>query len=164
MKSFPFKIGYKKIFLFGFAAVAIAGCRPELPFFGSTDDPATDPAADQATAPVDAAGNPAPAAAPAPGQTSPDAAQSVRCDTPNYFADIAIENGQPVMTFVQKPETASLTKAPAKRTDNPDGSITFAAGGEATFYSRFFPNQSCFLQTVASNGAVGFEENGQIRR
>lgn len=158
--SFP-----SKVILAALTTVALTGCESGLQgFFNSLENQAAAPTDTAASSPAAPAVSPAPAQANPPAAQPAAAAQAIRCETPNYYADVAIENNQPVMSFVRKPGTVSLNKAPATRTNNADGSVTFAASGEQTFYSRLYSNATCFLQTVGSNGVVGFEENGQIKR
>lgn len=158
MKPLKFNLLSKKILLTGLAAAALTGCNLEIPGFPTGAD---ETASGDQTAPI---ASPTDAASPSPGQGSPAAAQVIRCETANYYADLAFQGGQAQMTLVRKPSTTSFDKAETTRTDNPDGSVTFATARGDTFYARVYPNATCFLQAVASNGAVALEENGSIKR
>ncbi|WP_088893003.1 hypothetical protein [Leptolyngbya ohadii] len=147
-----------RFFLIGLSLIVLSSCRPE----DSTVslEAQTTPIAP----PTDNGGSASPAPV-IPNQEGTTAAipQGSSCVTENYFADVVSEGGQLLMTFVRKPSIASLNQAPATRTVNADGSVTFAAGRENTFYVRVFPNQACFLQTVGGDGRIGMEETGRTR-
>lgn len=147
-----------RFLIVGFIALALSGCGSD------TSAPSPDAQTSPIAPPTDAVLNPSPAPGDPnlSGQGAAVPAQPASCETANYFAEIVWEGGQPLMTFTRKPNTSSLNRAPATRTVNADGSVTFAAGRESTFYARIFPNGTCFLQAVGSNGVVSLEENGRI--
>ncbi|GAB4147131.1 MAG: hypothetical protein Fur0046_25270 [Cyanobacteria bacterium J069] len=121
-------------------AIALASCKDPL-----QGDPTASPAA--------------PPAVP----TAPGSIQPVTCNTPNYFAEVLWENGQPVMTFLQKPNLNNLSRAPGVTiTANPDSSTTYGYQGEAVFYTRVFPDGTCFVQSLTSSGQLLVEESGRI--
>lgn len=157
MKSLQVNLLSKKFLLAGFAAAALTGCNLEIPGLPTGGD---DTAAEDQAAPA----SPTDAAAPSPGASPAAAAQVIRCETTNYLADLAFQGGQAQMTFIRKPNTPSFDKAETTRTDNPDGSVTFATARGDTFYARVYPNATCLLQAVTSSGAVALEESGSVKR
>lgn len=156
MKSIPI-FSASRVLLAGLITVALASCEPD------NSTPVPDAQTSPVAPPTDTAVNPPPIAPASPDPGAAAIAQPASCETANYFAEIVWEGGQPLMTFTRKPNTASLNRAPATRTVNTDSSVTFSAGRESTFYARIFPDGTCFLQVVGSNGAVSLEENGRIR-
>ncbi|WP_297082809.1 hypothetical protein [Thermoleptolyngbya sp. C42_A2020_037] len=114
-----------------------------------------------AATPADA---PAAGAAPADTPASPVAIApgSVRCNTPNHLAEVAQQNGQSVLQIVKKPSEVIATSQPGGLATlaNPDGSTTYGIVSGSTFYVRVFPNGTCFIQVLDTNGAVSLEENG----
>ncbi|GAB4141832.1 MAG: hypothetical protein Fur0046_17990 [Cyanobacteria bacterium J069] len=124
-----------------------------------TEAPASAPA--DPVAP-DAAATPA-AEAPAAPATPPAAASaSTRCNTPNHLAEVTQQNGQGVLQIVKKPSEVIATSQPngLAALTNPDGSTTYGTVSGSTFYVRVFPNGTCFIQVLDTNGAVTLEENG----
>lgn len=85
----------------------------------------------------------------------------VTCESPSHFAKIAWNEGLPYMTFGDKPDITTLNATPATVTINPDVSLTYGTQGESTFYTRIYPNGSCFVQVTNASGNVILEENGQ---
>lgn len=115
--------------------------------------PTTDPAATE-TEPA----NSAPANA-----STQTAGKNVACDTPNYFAEITWQDGGPSMTFADKPDQTNLDKAtPVAIVSNTDGSTTYGHEGDSTTYVRIYPNGSCLVQTLNSQGTVAAEEFGRV--
>ncbi|NJN87944.1 MAG: hypothetical protein HC881_18660 [Leptolyngbyaceae cyanobacterium SL_7_1] len=83
------------------------------------------------------------------------------CVTPNYFGLITWEQDQPQMSF-GRGEVASLRGAPVTVVGNADGSKTYGASGESTYYIRVFPDQTCLLQTLSGQQEIAVEEYGQV--
>jgi len=134
-----------RISLVGLSALAIASCRTESAenSIPSSPSPAADAGSQAATATA----------------TAP-----VTCETANYYAEVSRNGEQSVMTFARKPDVISVNQAPVSSKANSDGSTTFGVSGESTFYARIFPNGTCFLQVVGTDGTVALEENGQLRQ
>jgi hypothetical protein len=113
--------------------------------------------------PADAPAAEAPAEAPAPAE-SPNQSipPTARCNTPNHLAEVAQQNGQSVLQIVRKPSEVIATSQPGGLATlaNPDGSTTYGIVSGSTFYVRVFPNGTCFIQVLDTNGAVSLEENG----
>lgn len=85
------------------------------------------------------------------------------CLSVNYFADIVWQDDQPQLSLGRKPAEASLRGAPAQVTSNADGSFTYAAGGEALYYTRVYPDRTCLIQVVdPANGTPVLEETGRL--
>lgn len=131
-----------------------------------TDVPA-DPAAPAPAAPATAQPTESPFAVFTTPPLQPPAAAPVRenygCITTNYFSDIVWQEDQPQMSLGRKPAEASLRGAPANVTSNADGSFTYAAGGEATYYTRVYPDRTCLIQVVnPATGAPVLEEAGSL--
>jgi len=97
-----------------------------------------------------------------PGAANSAPSRNVVCMTPNYLAKVEWQGDQPKLTFGRKPDQFTLNKAPAAAKSNPDGSITYRAGGEALTYARIYPNNSCFVQVVRAQNQVVLEENGIV--
>lgn len=89
--------------------------------------------------------------------------QGLTCDTPNYFAEVATDQGQFNLTFGEKPAENILLRAnPISAVPNDDGSRTYGyAEADATTYTRFYPNGTCLVQVVGTDGNVVLEEAGQ---
>lgn len=137
------RIGWVMLTIVG--AIALSSCR----------DPLT---SDVAPAPTISA---SPAAPASPGV--PMSMQPVTCNTTNYFTEVLWENNQPLMSFLQKPNLANLSRSPGVTiTTNPDGSTTYGYQGEAVFYARVFPDGTCFVQSLTSSGQLLVEESGRI--
>lgn len=103
-----------------------------------------------------------------PGQEQSPAAnatpsQGLVCDTPGYFSEVASEQGQFTLTFGEKPGENILLKAnPITVVSNEDGSRTYGyQEPNATTYTRFYPNGTCLVQVVGTDGSVVVEEAGQ---
>lgn len=101
-------------------------------------------------------------ASPSPGGRVPR--ENRTCVTADHFAKVVWRTGTPLMTFGLKSGAITLNQVPARAIDNPDGSLTYEAKGEKTFYSRIYANNSCFVQIVSGNGVVILEESGQVGR
>ncbi|MFM7426978.1 MAG: hypothetical protein ACKO7W_18605 [Elainella sp.] len=132
--------------LFGFTLALVTACG-SLPFsdlFSSQSTP------DQT----------APAPAGQPAAQAPR--QNATCVTPNYFARVVWQNDQPQMTFGGKPDRLTLQNAPVAATQNPDGSITYQAPGEAVTYARVYADNTCFVQVVRGQNQVVLEESGAL--
>jgi len=132
-----------RLSLLGLSALAIASCRTN-----SSENSIVAPSPETTT---DAS------------STTAVATQPVRCETANHYADVTWQGEQPVLTFARKPAEVNVNQTPANRKANPDGSTTFGVAEESTFYVRVFPDGSCFLQVLGSNGAVALEENGRVQ-
>ncbi len=133
-----------------------------------TQNSADAPPADPAAAPADPAA-PQPTNSPFTAITAPplQATAPVRenygCLSANYFADIVWQQDQPQMSLGRRPAEASLRGAPATVTSNADGSLTYASGGEALYYTRVYPDRTCLIQVVnPATGAPILEEVGRL--
>ncbi|BAU42701.1 hypothetical protein [Leptolyngbya sp. O-77] len=152
-----------KLAIASFGALLFAAACDRAPEAGIgevTESPVASPAA-PADAP--AAGDaPAAATSPAPATATAIAPGSVRCNTPNHLAEVAQQNGQSVLQIVKKPSEVIATSQPGGLATlaNPDGSTTYGIVSGSTFYVRVFPNGTCFIQVLDTNGAVSLEENG----
>lgn len=134
--------------LFGFTLALVTACG-SLPF--------SDLFSDQST-PSDQSATQAPAGQPA----AQAPRQNATCVTPNYFARIVWQNNQPQMTFGGKPDRLTLQNTPVAVAQNPDGSITYQAPGEAVTYARIYADNTCFVQVVRGQNQVVLEESGAL--
>lgn len=125
-------------------------------------DPAAapaDPAAPQPTTPPFAVFTAPPLQPPA----AAPAQENYGCLTANYFADIVWQQNQPQLSLGRRPAETSLQNAPAQVTANPDGSFTYAVGGESLYYTRVYPDRSCLVQVVnPATGVPILEETGRL--
>lgn len=123
-------------------------------------DPAAapaDPAASQPTESPFAVFTAPPLQAPAPVR------ENYGCLTANYFSDIVWQQDQPQMSLGRQPAETSLQDAPAQVTTNPDGSFTYAVGGESLYYTRVYPDRTCLIQVVnPATGVPILEETGRL--
>ncbi len=90
-------------------------------------------------------------------------AQSTRCETAGYVAQISWQGTQPRMTFTRKPSEMLVNNAPTTVKANPDASTTYSAAGPLLTFARAFSDGTCFVQVVGNNGTVSLEENGRTR-
>lgn len=89
--------------------------------------------------------------------------QDIGCSTPQHFAEVTWQTGQPRLTFGRKPDGITLYEGtPISVVDNPDGSRTYGHQGELTAYARFYLSGQCLLQSLDSQGKVVVEEFGSI--
>lgn len=135
------------------------------PFGSSSPDAATDPAAEAPGQP--AADSSAPGASPfatlAPPTPPFSAKDNFACQTPNYVATVTWQQDQPIMTFGRPNEAPTVQNATANVKNNPDGSFTYEFSQDAVFYTRVYPDRTCFVQVVnPANNTVAVEENGKL--
>lgn len=101
----------------------------------------------------------------APGLQPPPettARESYACLTANYFTEITWQQDQPQMSFGRKPAELTFSNEVANVKGNADGSFTYQLAKEDLFYTRVYPDRSCFVQVVTSNNIPIVEENGKL--
>lgn len=145
------KLAIPRWFVTGLSIGLLVGCGAE--------SPSSEQAADAGTS------QPAPAdtASPSDGTTGSGVGQYTACDTPSHFAEVTWENGQPYLSFTNKPNNTVLNKAnPVAILGNPDNSYTYGVQAESTFYVRVYPNGECLLQSLNAQQQVVVEEYGRV--
>ncbi len=90
-------------------------------------------------------------------------AQSTRCETAGYVAQISWQGSQPRMTFTRKPSEVLVNNAPTTVKANPDASTTYSTADPLPTFARVFSDRTCFVQVLGSNGTVSLEENGRTQ-
>ncbi|MEO1210415.1 MAG: hypothetical protein AAFX78_12805 [Cyanobacteria bacterium J06638_20] len=125
----------------GLGILLIAGC--------GGNNSAQDPTAEQGQNPT----------------TNGTPSQGLTCNAPNYFAEVAADQGQFNLTFGEQSAENTLLRAnPISNVQNEDGSHTYGYQDtdSTTYYARFYPNGTCLLQVVGGDNTVILEEAGQM--
>jgi hypothetical protein len=103
-------------------------------------------------------------------QTSPDQTNqgsqtnqtAISCRSTNYFADLTWVQGQPLMSFGdgRNPNLASNTPVTVSQTA--DGGTIYTTRTANAARMVVYPNGSCALQVISSNGTTTVNELGQV--